>query len=122
MTDVCGKSYRNCSLCDDESKYHPQGACGFHYSPTGWRLLSKQTVDYIEKAMSVASSASKAVGTTMIKSDDDEQVCTEQQYDPNSSTTSAKLFAAICRTSTFTQTGSTQQQKVTGCWVGATFK
>ena len=80
VTDVCGKSYRNCSLCDDESKYHPQGACGFHYSPAGWRLLSKQTVDYIEKAMGVVSSASKAAGTTMMKSDDDEQVCTEQQY------------------------------------------
>ena len=23
MTDKCGAVYRNCSICDDESKYHP---------------------------------------------------------------------------------------------------
>ena len=119
VTDVCGKSYRNCSLCDDESKYHPQGACGFHYSPAGWRLLSKQTVDYIEKAMGVVSSASKAAGTTMMKSDDDEQVCHEQQYLEYGAPNYSQQYVEHRHYSSTTKTGPRQQQRVTGCWVGA---
>ena len=33
VTDVCGKVYKNCSLCDNESAAHPGITCGFHYSP-----------------------------------------------------------------------------------------
>ncbi len=51
VTDVCGKVYKNCSLCDDESKYHPGGACGFHYTAEGWELLANQTASYIAKAL-----------------------------------------------------------------------
>jgi len=51
VTDVCGKVYKNCSLCDDESTYHPQGACGYHYSAQGWELLANQTASYIAKAL-----------------------------------------------------------------------
>lgn len=51
VTDVCGKVYRNCSLCDDESSGHPQGACGFHYSPAGWQLLANQTASFIAAAL-----------------------------------------------------------------------
>ena len=59
VTDVCGKVYRNCSLCDDESQYHPQGECGFHYSPAGWELLANQTASYIAAAMAEAVDASQ---------------------------------------------------------------
>ena len=52
ITAVCGTVYVNCSLCDDESAYHPQGKCGFHYSQSGWELLAKQTVDHIKTALS----------------------------------------------------------------------
>ena len=51
VTNVCGKVYKNCSLCDDESKYHPGGACGYHYSAEGWELLANQTASYIAKAL-----------------------------------------------------------------------
>ena len=51
VTDVCGKVYKNCPLCDDESKAHPGGKCGFHYSPAGWRLLANQTASFIKSAM-----------------------------------------------------------------------
>jgi hypothetical protein len=48
---LIGKVYKNCLLCDDESKLHPQGKCGAHYSPAGWRLLSNQTAAHIRHAM-----------------------------------------------------------------------
>lgn len=51
VTNVCGTVYKDCPLCDDESKFHPEGKCGAHYSPAGWRLLSNQTAAYILKAM-----------------------------------------------------------------------
>jgi hypothetical protein len=51
VTDVCGKVYRNCSLCDDEGQYHRQGQCGFHYSPAGWEMLANQTASFIAKAL-----------------------------------------------------------------------
>jgi hypothetical protein len=37
-----GKPYVNCSICDDESKYHPpdyRNQCGYHYNQEGWGLL-----------------------------------------------------------------------------------
>lgn len=51
ITAICGKMYRNCSLCDDESQYHPQGQCGYHYSPSGWQVLAQQTMRYIDAAL-----------------------------------------------------------------------
>ena len=51
VTSKCGKTYRNCSLCDDESKYHPGGQCGFHYSPAGWEVLANQTAAAIRSAL-----------------------------------------------------------------------
>ena len=51
VTAVCGKVYRNCSLCDDESTYHPGGQCGYHYSPAGWELLASQTAKAISDAL-----------------------------------------------------------------------
>ena len=51
VTAVCGKVYKNCSLCDDESKYHPAGQCGYHYSPAGWELLASQTAKAISNSL-----------------------------------------------------------------------
>ena len=51
VTAVCGKVYKNCSLCDNESQYHPGGQCGFHYSPAGWELLATQTAKAISDAL-----------------------------------------------------------------------
>ena len=53
VTAVCGKVYRNCSLCDDESEYHPQGQCGYHYSAAGWELLATQTATHISDALAL---------------------------------------------------------------------
>lgn len=51
ITDICGKEYRNCSLCDDESAFHPQGECGYHYVDPGWQVLALQTMKYIDEAL-----------------------------------------------------------------------
>ena len=66
VLDACGgKPYVNCSLCDDESKYHPpdfKNKCGFHYSAAGWKLLG-DTVRAAMKAQlppAAAPSASAA--------------------------------------------------------------
>jgi hypothetical protein len=59
VTNICGKVYRNCSLCDDESQYHPQGKCGDHYSPAGWELHANETASYIAAAMTEAVDASQ---------------------------------------------------------------
>jgi hypothetical protein len=53
VTAVCGEVYRNCSLCDDESQYHPQGKCGYHYSAAGWELLATQTAQHISEALAL---------------------------------------------------------------------
>ena len=53
VTAVCGKVYRNCSLCDDESRYHPGGQCGYHYSSEGWELLATQTAKHIRDALAL---------------------------------------------------------------------
>eukprot|EP01047_Picozoa_sp_COSAG01_P022440 COSAG01_NODE_1331_length_10699_cov_28.574717_4_plen_482_part_00 len=47
VTDVCGKIYRNCSICDDESSHHPRGQCGDHYVDAGWELLANSTAQSI---------------------------------------------------------------------------
>lgn len=51
VTNFCGKVYRNCSICDDESAYHPQGQCGYHYVTQGWELLANATVAAIKQAL-----------------------------------------------------------------------
>jgi hypothetical protein len=51
ITAICGAVYRNCSLCDDESQFHPQGQCGYHYSGPGWKVLADQTLSYFNAAL-----------------------------------------------------------------------
>ena len=57
VTGFCGKVYKNCSICDDESKYHPQGMCGDHYVDAGWHLLANSTSQSILAALSDANPA-----------------------------------------------------------------
>ena len=51
VTDSCGQVYRNCSICDDESKYHPEGICGYHYNAEGWDLIASATAAAIRAAL-----------------------------------------------------------------------
>jgi hypothetical protein len=51
ITAICGAVYRNCSLCDDESQFHPQGQCGYHYTGAGWKVLADQTLSYFNAAL-----------------------------------------------------------------------
>ena len=60
ITAVCGNVYKNCSLCDNESQYHPEGECGYHYSPAGWEILAKQTAKYLSAALAASSALGNA--------------------------------------------------------------
>ena len=60
ITQKCGAKYRNCSICDDESKYHgmnstlpcdPPVQCGYHYVTEGWQLLANATQIAIRAAL-----------------------------------------------------------------------
>lgn len=60
ITQKCGAKYRNCSICDDESKYHgmnstlpcdPPVQCGYHYVTEGWRMLANATQIAIRAAL-----------------------------------------------------------------------
>jgi len=51
VTDVCGAVYKNCTLCDDESKYRPGIECGFHYSAQGWEVIATSTAATIRAAL-----------------------------------------------------------------------
>ena len=52
VLDKCGgKPYVNCSICDDESKYHPpdfRNKCGFHYTEEGFAFIASRVVDAIK--------------------------------------------------------------------------
>ena len=54
VTDRCGTVYKSCSICDDESKYHPSCPdvkCGYHYVSAGWELLAQSTAEIIASAL-----------------------------------------------------------------------
>ena len=51
VTDHCGAVYKDCDICDDESAYHPQGKCGYHYVTAGWSLLANSTAAVIRSAL-----------------------------------------------------------------------
>lgn len=51
VTSRCGDVYRDCTICDDESKYHPQGDCGYHYNAAGWDMLGTAVADAIQAAL-----------------------------------------------------------------------
>jgi hypothetical protein len=52
ITAHCGKTYKDCDICDDESKYHPEGKCGYHYVTNGWDLLANATAAAIRMQLS----------------------------------------------------------------------
>ena len=47
----CGPVYRDCNVCDDERKYHPQGDCGFHYNAAGWDMLGTAVASAIQAVL-----------------------------------------------------------------------
>ena len=51
VTAHCGDVYKNCDICDNESVYHPQGECGFHYNTAGWELLATSAANAIRSAL-----------------------------------------------------------------------
>ena len=51
VTARCGPVYRDCNVCDDESKYHPQGDCGFHYNAAGWDMLGTAVASAIQAVL-----------------------------------------------------------------------
>jgi hypothetical protein len=54
VTDRCGTIYKDCSICDDESRHHPSCPdvkCGYHYTREGWDLLAESTANTIVAAL-----------------------------------------------------------------------
>lgn len=37
----CGELYTKCDICDDESRYHPDCYCGYHYTSAGFAYISQ---------------------------------------------------------------------------------
>lgn len=67
VTDQCGQSYKNCSVCSEEAQYHgpplncPDVQCGYHYNSAGWQLLAQSTADAITAALESRKSVAVAV-------------------------------------------------------------
>lgn len=55
VTAHCGAVYKDCDICDDESAYHPEGKCGYHYVAAGWELLAESAATSIRDALSARS-------------------------------------------------------------------
>ena len=66
ITDFCGTSYVNCSICDNEAQYqcpaykNAGGICGFHYTATGFEMLANSTVASIRAALKLRKSTASS--------------------------------------------------------------
>lgn len=63
VTSQCGELYTNCSLCDDESRYHPGIYCGYHYSGAGFAYIAETVSAGIRLHLQDATIRSKSVSS-----------------------------------------------------------
>ena len=47
----CGATYSSCSLCDNETKYHPGVYCGYHYTQQGYEVLGEAVATSFERLL-----------------------------------------------------------------------
>ena len=40
----CGELYKMCEICDDESRFHPDVYCGYHYTGSGFEYISETVI------------------------------------------------------------------------------